>query len=187
MEIFGGLEKSSCGWVVEAKNYRSGLRKKRKKCEINNFYERFNSDLFHFKKPQIIFFIHPSVSGHLGCFHVLAIVNSVAVSTRVHVSFELWFSQGLPWSLSGKESACNAGDSGNTGSIPESRRSPGRGNCTPLQYSCLENPKDRGSWWATVLRVIKSSTWLSAHTHTHTHIKTHTLTIYMSNSGIAGS
>ena len=50
------------------KNYRSGLWKKGKKCEINNFYKRFNSDLFHFKKPQIIFFIHSSVNGHLGCF-----------------------------------------------------------------------------------------------------------------------
>ena len=59
-------------------NYRSGLWKTGKKCEINNFYERFNSDLFHFKKPQIIFFIHSSVNGRLGCFHVLAIVDRAA-------------------------------------------------------------------------------------------------------------
>ena len=48
----------------------------------------------------------------------------------------------LPWWHSGKESACNAGD---TGSIPGSEISPGEGNGNPLQYSCLENPMDRGA------------------------------------------
>ena len=49
--------------------------------------------------------------------------------------------------LVGKESACNAGD---PGSIPGSGRSPGEGNGNPLQYSCLENPTNRGAWQATV-------------------------------------
>ena len=49
---------------------------------------------------------------------------------------------GLPWQLSGKESACNAGA---TGSIPGSGRSPGGGHGNRLQYSCLENPMDRGA------------------------------------------
>ena len=52
---------------------------------------------------------------------------------------------GLPWWLSGKESACNAGDAG---SIPGSGRSSGEGNGNPLQYSCLGDPMDRGDWWA---------------------------------------
>ena len=56
-----------------------------------------------------------------------------------------------------KESACNAGD---PGSIPGSGRSPGEGNGKPLQYSCLENPMDRGAWQATVHRVTKSRTGL---------------------------
>ena len=47
----------------------------------------------------------------------------------------------------GKESACNAGD---LGSILGSGRSPGEQNGNTLQYSCLENPMDRGAWWATV-------------------------------------
>ena len=55
--------------------------------------------------------------------------------------------QGLPHNSVGKESACNARD---LGSIPGSRRSPGEGNGNPLQYSCLENPMDRGARRATV-------------------------------------
>ena len=47
------------------------------------------------------------------------------------------------------------------GSIPGLGRSPGEGNGNPLQYSCLENPMDRGAWWATVHRVAKSRTQLS--------------------------
>ena len=39
---------------------------------------------------------------------------------------------------------------GDLDSIPGSGRSPGEGNDNPLQYSCLENPRDRGAWWATV-------------------------------------
>ena len=50
----------------------------------------------------------------------------------------------------GKESACNKGDTGDTGSISGSGRSPGGGHGNPLQYSCLENPMDRGAWRATV-------------------------------------
>ena len=63
----------------------------------------------------------------------------------------------LPWWLSGKESACNAGD---PGSIPGWGRSPGEGNGYPLQYSGLENPTDREVWWAIVLRVAKGQTQL---------------------------
>ena len=68
---------------------------------------------------------------------------------------------GLPQWLSGKESACNAGDVGDVGSIPGSGRSPGGGHGNPLQYPCLENPMDRGAYWATVHGVAKSRTRLS--------------------------
>ena len=47
---------------------------------------------------------------------------------------------------------------GDGGSIPGPGRSPGEGNGLPLQYSCLENPMDRGGWWATVHTVTKSQT-----------------------------
>ena len=53
----------------------------------------------------------------------------------------------FPRSSVGKESACSEGD---PGLIPGSERSPGEGNGNPLQYSCLENPMDRGAWQAAV-------------------------------------
>ena len=52
---------------------------------------------------------------------------------------------GLPWWLSDKESVCNAGVAGDAGSIPGLGRSRGGRHGNPLQYSCLENPKDRGA------------------------------------------
>ena len=55
----------------------------------------------------------------------------------------------------------SAGDIRDVGSIPGSGRSPGEGNGNPLRYSCLENPMDRGAWWATVHGVARSCTWLS--------------------------
>ena len=58
----------------------------------------------------------------------------------------------------GKESACNAGDAG---LIPGLGRFLGGGHGSTLQYSCLENPMDRRSWWATVHGVAKSQTRLS--------------------------
>ena len=54
---------------------------------------------------------------------------------------------------------------GDPGSIPELGRSPGEGNGSPRQYSCLENPMDGGAWWATVHRVAKSRTRLSEAQH----------------------
>ena len=63
--------------------------------------------------------------------------------------------QGCPGGLDGKESACSAGD---LGLIPGWGRSPGEGNVYPLQYSCLENPMDRGAWWAAAHGVAQSLT-----------------------------
>ena len=62
---------------------------------------------------------------------------------------------------SGKESTANAGDVREASSIPGSGRSPWEGNGSPLQYSCLENPTDRGAWRAIVHGVTKSQTRLS--------------------------
>ena len=66
--------------------------------------------------------------------------------------------KGFPGGSEVKASACNAGD---LGSISGSGRYPREGNSNPVQYSCLENPMDRGAWWATVHGVAKSGTRLS--------------------------
>ena len=58
----------------------------------------------------------------------------------------------FPGGSAGKESACNVGA---LGSIPGLGRSPGEGNDNPFQYSCLENPMDKGTWRATVHGVTK--------------------------------
>ena len=84
--------------------------------------------------------------------------NSIYLSNML-LSHHLWyeaeklgFLKRLPWWFSGKESTCDIGDSG---LIPASGRSPGEGNGNTLQYSCLENPMDRGSWQAAVHEVSK--------------------------------
>ena len=58
----------------------------------------------------------------------------------------------------GSDSEVSDRNVGDTGSIPGLGRSPGEGNGTPLQYSCLENSTDGGAWWATVHGVTKSRT-----------------------------
>ena len=69
---------------------------------------------------------------------------------------------GFPGGSDGRESACSAGD---PGSVPGLGRSPGEGNGYPLQYSCLENPMDRGAWRAAVHGVAVTQIRLSEDFH----------------------
>ena len=88
--------------------------------------------------------------------------------TPVHILLH-WGSAALAsqMALVVKNLSANAVDIRNEGSIPGSGRSPGGGNGNPLQYSCLENPRDRGTWWARVPAVVQSRTWLRIYAHTH--------------------
>ena len=80
---------------------------------------------------------------------------------KYHCRWWLQSWNGFPGGSEVKVSACNAGD---LSLIPGPGRSPGEGNGNPFQYSCLENPMDRGAWW--VHRVAKSQTRLSDFTFT---------------------
>ena len=59
--------------------------------------------------------------------------------------------------LVGKESACNAGDTGDIGPVTESGGCHGKEHDNPLQYSCLENPMDREAWWAIAMHGVTES------------------------------
>ena len=84
-------------------------------------------------------------------------VDCFVVHTDVKL-FLLYTWRGFPGSSNSKESACNEE---NQCLLPALGGSPGEGNGNPLQYSCLENPMDRGTWWTTVRWVTKSQTQLS--------------------------
>ena len=79
---------------------------------------------------------------------------------------------GFPGGSVIKNLPANAGDASDMGSVSASRKSTGRGNGNPLQYSCLENFMERGAWQVTAHGVAKSQTWLSDWAHTHTYPKT---------------
>ena len=68
---------------------------------------------------------------------------------------------GFPVGSVVKNLPTNSGAVGDVGSIPGWGRSPGEGNKNPLHYFCLENPMDRGAWWATAFGVAKRRTWLN--------------------------
>ena len=72
----------------------------------------------------------------------------VYTHTHTHTHTHTYISSQV--ALMVKNLPANAADIGDTGSIPGLRRSPGEGNGNLLQYSCLENPMDKGDWWATV-------------------------------------
>ena len=129
--------------------------------------------IFHLRNHLSVWFstcsigLHKDPSGtseSLGCvLHLFIMVtqNIFFFAMYDNLLFEItWSLPGLPWWLRGKESTCDTEDIGDLGSILGWGRSPGEGYGNPLQYSCLENPMDKGTWWATVHRITKSQTWL---------------------------
>ena len=97
----------------------------------------------------------------------------IVYSIYTHVVHNIW--NIFPGGSDGKESACSTG---NPGSIPGSGRSPGGGHGNSLQYSCLENRRDRGAWWAIAPGVTESD-MAEVTEHTHTHREVFVYSIYM--------
>ena len=88
----------------------------------------------------------------------VSVVPSKYLSVSHILSYCIFSQLGFPSGSNGKEPSCNVRD---PCSIPGSGRSSGEGNGNPLQYSCLQNPMDRGAWWAIVHEMAKSQTRLS--------------------------
>ena len=83
-------------------------------------------------------------------------------ASSVHLQIKLMQKE---W-LSGKEFACSAADIGHVGLIPGLAKAPGEGNGSPLQYSCLGNPMDRGGWWLQFMGSQRvRHDWALTHTH----------------------
>ena len=101
--------------------------------------------------------------------------------------------EGFPGGSEVKASACKAGD---PGSIPGSRKSPGEGNGKPPQYSCLENPMDRGTWQATVHGITRvrhdlatkqrHQNYMSSNINNHTSVNKREF-VQLISSGVVGA
>ena len=99
----------------------------------------------------------------LFCHRHMGVCHSCRQATSI-IHFLQDFSDtllGFPGGSDGNKSACNEGD---PSLFPGSGRSPGGGDGNPLQYSCLENPMDRGAWCTAVHGITKSWTQLTKHT-----------------------
>ena len=91
--------------------------------------------------------------------------QTAAQYLKVHIFGEGQIVQGFPGGSAVKNTPIKAGDAREAGSIPRSESSPGAGNGSLLQYSCLGKSIDRGTWWATVPGAAKSQTRLSTVQH----------------------
>ena len=102
---------------------------------------------------------------YITCFHWRKLdegyQRSLCTISIIISKYVIYHNQGFPGDSVVKNLPADAGDSGDVGSISGSGRSSGDGNDNPLQYSRLENPMDRGAWWAAVHRVTESRTQLS--------------------------
>ena len=107
--------------------------------------------------------MHTPIYTHLYIYTCTYTQTCTPIRTYTHVYM------GFPGGASGKEHTCRYRRHRDVGLITGSGRFPGGGHGNPLQYSCLENPMDRGVWWAIVHKVAESDT-----TKTNQHACTHT-------------
>ena len=139
------------------KVFHSLIKKKKRNLSFSR-WEGINLTLKHRKCKFRTYMLNGSIIFYLK-------LNSVPSALRCasppsHLSFLSYIHQPtlFPGDIVVKNLPANAGE---LGSIPGSGRSPGEGSGNPLQYSCMENPMDRGAWRAIVPGVAKSWTWLS--------------------------
>ena len=120
-------------------------------CSLN-FSESYtkNHTIIYYQKLLLMIYQFTNLSGAFYCIESKKLETSLFSKDFIIMGF--------PGGADGKESAYSGGDSG---SIPALRRFPGRGHGNQLQYSCLENPMDRGPLQATIHEVTKSLTRLS--------------------------
>ena len=84
--------------------------------------------------------MHPDLPNPIEWHHLISATDETRSCVRIFSHHIIWCDSGLPWQLSGAESVCSTGDTGDVGSIPGSERYPGGGNGNSLQYSCWEIP-----------------------------------------------
>ena len=127
-----------CAWDFPGKNIRIGCHFLFQRIFLSQGLNPCLLDLLHQQadslpgKPKIL------------CRHLLNLIREISMIDLVSPPS---YTQSFPYSSVSKESACNAGD---PGSIPGLGKSHGEGTSNTLQYSCLENPMNRGAWQATV-------------------------------------
>ena len=130
---------------------------------------RFNKSLL----LGTLLYVYPHFKLHLNYFLIIFFHNKKCGCIRLMCYTH---NIGLPgWRYVVKNLPANEGDVRDAGLISRSGRSLGEGNSNPLQYYCLRNPMDKGTWWAMVQRVTMSLTGLSIrawhHIHTCTYIR----------------
>ena len=96
----------------------------------------------------------------------ICVAESLCYSPETFITLLVISQLVFPFGSDGKEYVCMPANAGDLGLMPGSGRSPGEGSGSPLQYSCLENPMDRGVWQATVHEVPKSQIRLTDEEYT---------------------
>ena len=130
----------SLGKISEEESPQKRAHKHKGKVRVVNTTTLFLGQLWRCLVCQISVHIHKVLA-----YKVLVILN---MFIKAH--------KGFPVGSVVKNPPASKGATGDVGLIPGLGRFPGGGNGNPLWYSCLENPMDRGAWWATVHRVLKN-------------------------------
>jgi len=117
----------------------------------------------------ICIYIHIHIYTYMCVYYIYIYTYVCVIYMYICIIYIYYMYEASHMALVVKNLPANAGDIRDPGSIPGLARSPGGGHDNPLQHSCLENPMDRGAWWAAVHGVTRIQTWLSDWTKTASH------------------